>query len=165
MPHELLQRVDAVGADVGADEHVHERIAHLAAPLVQPGAHIVDAGPGERLGLGGGQTLRIIGELDGHHLAQAFHAFAHLGLRGDTHHAVVGEEHAALGRRRISLSLAQPLINGRFGLSHLASFRSELSKVEHFARHYLSPRIYHRSWNLGRTPPFPPNYHTEGRRF
>ena len=29
----------------------------------------------------------------------------------------------------------------------------------------LSPRIYHRSWNLGRTPPFPPNYHTEGRRF
>lgn len=57
MPHELLQRVDAVGADIGADEHVHERIAHLAAPLVQPGAHIVDAGPGERLGLGGGQTL------------------------------------------------------------------------------------------------------------
>ena len=53
MPHELLQRVDAVGADVGADEHVHERIAHLAAPLVQPGAHIVDAGPRKSFGLGG----------------------------------------------------------------------------------------------------------------
>ena len=165
MPHELLQRVDAVGADIGADEHVHERIAHATAPLVQPGTHIVDAGPSERLGLGGGQALRIIGELDGHHLAQAFHTFAHLGLRGDTHHAVVGEEHAALGRPRIGLSLAQPLIDRRFGLRHFASFRSGHSKVEHFARHYLLPRIYHRSWHLDRTPPFVPKYYTEDRRF
>jgi len=65
---------------------------------------------------------RVVGEFHLGDLAQALDAFAHLLLRRDAHDAVVGEVHAALRGVRILLRFREPLIDGRFLLSHAAPF-------------------------------------------
>lgn len=51
--HQVLQSVDHMGADVPADEHAHDVVAHSKLALVQPDADVMDA----RKGIGGGNDL------------------------------------------------------------------------------------------------------------
>ena len=91
---------------------------HGKRPFVEPHAHVVHAGPGERFGNGCVHAGRIVGELHLGDVSQSLDAFTHLLFRRHAHHAVVREEHAALRGLRILLRLGEPLIDGRFLLGH-----------------------------------------------
>ena len=104
-------------ANVPANEHEHDVVAHGKLSARQPHAHIADTRHRAR-GLDSG--LHLFGIEAKHHAAHPVsrcHATgldaACLGFWRCAHHAVVCQVHAAASRRSIGLGLAQPGINRR----------------------------------------------------
>lgn len=115
--NERLQRIDHMRANVPADEHEHDVVAHGKLAACQPHAHIADTRHRAR---GLDSSLHLLSIEAKHHAAHLMprrHAIgldsARLGLGRRTHHTVVCQVHAAASRRSIGLSLTQPSINRR----------------------------------------------------
>ena len=115
-------------ANVSANEHEHDVVAHGKLAARQPHAHIADTRHRARRLDSGLHLFGIEAKHHAAHLVAWRHAIgldsAHFGLGRRAHHAVVCQVHPTISRRNIGLGFAQPSINRRH---RFAAFKHHIS--------------------------------------